>query len=131
MSLRMLIHPTRNTETTHAPDPARAEHERQVRKARLEIARRQHGWQEIPETRLVQRNRFLVDAETDLLYVLRRGVVFEPGRATIGYIGSDAVLTYYVDRDGGIVFHEQPGGALRTWSEVVPRQARREARGVA
>jgi hypothetical protein len=58
-----------------------AERERRVREARLEQARRQPTWTEVPETRLVRRGRLFVDAETDLVYMHHRGVVFEPGSA--------------------------------------------------
>jgi hypothetical protein len=99
--------------------------EQEVRRARLELARRQSAWTEIPETRLVRRGRYLVDAETDFVYVLRRGLVFEPGRAAVGYVADQTPMTYFVDQAGEIVFLEQPG-APRTWSEIVERKARRE-----
>jgi hypothetical protein len=105
-------------------DQQRSEHERQVREARLATARRQSAWAETSETRLVRRGRFLVDAETDLIYVLRRGVVFETGRATVGYLPDNTPMTFYVDQADDVVFLEQPSGP-RTWSEVVERQARR------
>jgi hypothetical protein len=80
---------------------------------------------EIPETRLVRRGRFLVDAETDLVYVLRRGVVFEPGRAVVGYVPDTVPMTFTVNEaDDEIVFLDQPSG-VGTWSEVVERQTRR------
>jgi hypothetical protein len=110
-----------------AIDPAHAEHERQVRERRLELARRRSNWTEIPESRLVRRGgRFLVDAETDLLYLLRRGHVFEPGNATVGYVTESAEMTYYVDAADNIVFLEHPGSP-HTWSEIVARKARRGA----
>jgi hypothetical protein len=43
----------------------------------------------------------LVDAETDLLYIRRRGVVFEPGRATIGFVPEGTALTFYVEQPFG------------------------------
>lgn len=103
-------------------NPALAEHERQVRQTRLELARRTSAWTEIPETRLVRRGRYLVDAETDLVYVLRRGVVFETGNATVGYVVPGTPMTYTV-KAGDVVFLEQPSS--HTWSEVVARRARR------
>jgi hypothetical protein len=48
-----------------------------VRTARLEIARDRQDWTEIPEARLIRRGPFLVDAETDLLYTVVNGEVFE------------------------------------------------------
>jgi hypothetical protein len=95
-----------------------------VRQARLANARRQAAWVEIPETRLVRRGPFFVDAETDLLYILRRGVVFEPGGATIAYVPPDTALTFTVRQNDDVVFIEHPGGP-RTWSEIVERKAAR------
>jgi hypothetical protein len=117
-----MLRPTRHAGTSPEPDPARAEHERRVREARLATARRQSAWVEIPETGLVRRGPFFVDAETDLLYILHRGVVFEPGGATVGYVPADAPMTFYVDRADNIVFVERYSGAA-TWSEVVARRA--------
>lgn len=124
MKLATVFRPTRDTETLLAPDPARVEHERQVREKRLEIARQRSNWTEIPETRLVRRGPFWVDAETDLLWVVRRGHVFEPGRAGVGYVTNDTAMTYTVDAAGEVVFLESPSGP-RTWSEVVERRAKR------
>jgi hypothetical protein len=64
----------------------RTEHERAVRRARLELARRQQTWTEIPETRLVRRGPFLVDSVSDLVFTIRGGHVFEPGKAVVGYV---------------------------------------------
>ena len=114
----------RPTGTTTDSDPAVAEHERQVRQARLDLARRQTTWTEIPETRLVRRGPFLVDAETDLVYVLRRGIVFEPSKSTVGYVPDNTPMTLYVDQDDNVVFLEEPAGP-RTWSEIVARKAAR------
>jgi hypothetical protein len=124
VKLSTFLRPTRDTDAVPAVDPARAEHERQVREARLQLARRRPKWIEVPESRLVRRGPFLVDAETDLVYVLRRGHVFEPGSATIGYVPHDTPMTYTVNEHGTVVFLEASGS--RTWSEIVERKARRE-----
>jgi hypothetical protein len=105
-------------------DQQRNEHERQVREARLDLARRQSNWTELAHVGLVRRGPFLVDGETDQLYIVRRGVVFEPGRATIGYVPDNTPLAWFVDQAGNIVFLEQPGGP-QTWSEIVERRAAR------
>lgn len=125
MRLTTRLRPFTDTELIEdrITDEQRAEWERQIREARLELARRQPAWEEIPRTRLVKRGRWLVDADTDALYSIRRGVVFEPQRATIGYVPDGARLAYYVDERGDIVFLEQTAGT--TWSDVVARQARR------
>jgi hypothetical protein len=125
VKLATRLRPARNADTIPEPDPARAEHERHVREARLANARRQSAWTEIPEPRLVPRGRgLLVDAETDFVWVVRRGHVWEPHKATIGFVPDDAALTFTVNQNGGVVFLEQPG-SLRSWSEYVERQARR------
>lgn len=99
----------------------RAEH---LRAARLDAVRRNRRWTELAETSLVRRGPFLVSAETDEMFMLRRGVIFEPGKASIGYVSEDTELHYYVDQAGEIVFLErQPG----TWSEVFEKRARRAA----
>lgn len=95
-----------------------------MRAARLEEARRQTAWTEIAETRLVRRGPFLVDSDTDAVFVVRRGHVFEPGRATIGYVLDKAAMTYFIGRDGHIVFVEPYLGAA-TWSDIVARKAQR------
>ena len=105
-------------------DCQRVEHDRQVLAARLDEARRQSAWTEIPETSLVRRGPFLVDSDTDAVFVVRRGHVFEPGRATIGYLPDNTPMTFFVDRDGDIVFVEPYLGAA-TWSEIVARKAQR------
>jgi hypothetical protein len=122
MRLSTSIRPARNIEDVPV-DPALAEHEKAVREARLDLARRQSAWVEIPETRLVRRGRYLVDAETDLVYTLRRGVVFETGNATVGYVVPGTPMTYTVNEADEVVFLEQPSS--HTWSEVVARRARR------
>jgi hypothetical protein len=125
MKLLTVLRPTRDTETLPPPDPARVEHERHVREKRLETARGRTNWTEIPETRLVRRGPFLVDAETDLLWTVRRGHVFEPYRASVGYVTEATPMTFFVDGDGDIAFLESPGSAPLTWSEIVARRARR------
>ncbi len=121
MRLSTVFRPAR---TTTDSDPAVVEHERQVRQARLDLARRQTTWTEIPDTRLVRRGRYLVDAETDLIYVLRGGVVFEPGKAVVGYVPENTPMTFTVYENGKIAFLEQPSGP-RTWSEIVAHKAAR------
>jgi hypothetical protein len=106
------------------PDPARAHHEQQVREARLEAARNQATWEEIPETRLVPRSRFWVDAETDQVYALRAGSVFVPGSASVGFAPPNTKLEFFVNQAGEVVFLDTPFGT-RTWSEIVLRRARR------
>ena len=129
MNLRTRIRPFSDAALIEGTltDQDRAEHERQVRQARLELARRETHWTEIaPAERLVRRGPLFVDSETDLVWVVRRGHIWEPGRASVGYLPDNTPMTYFVDQLGEVVFLEAPGGMPRTWSEVVARQAARE-----
>jgi hypothetical protein len=92
MKLGTIFHPTRDTETLLA-SPAHEEHKRQVREKRLETARGQPNWTGIPKTRLV-----------------RRGQVFEPDRAFVGYVADNTPMTYTVDATGDVVFLEPATG---------------------
>lgn len=128
MNLRTVLRPTRATDDVGTGlDPARGEHDRRVREARLDVARRERSWTEVAEMQLVRRGRFWVDAESDLVFAVRRGHVFEPGRASVGYLPPNTPLTFYVDEDDTIVFLEEPHPG-RTWSELVARKARRRER---
>lgn len=100
-----------------------------VREARLELARRNPRWVELVETDLVRRGpSFLVHVPTDAVYTVRRGHVFEPDKAVVGYVPDGVPLAYYVDASREITFLEaQP----RTWSELVERKARRGRLSVA
>lgn len=121
--------PLRTVEDDEADQ--RAAHVVKVRQARLELARANDQWEELPETRLVQRRpggRYLVDAESDRIYSLGRGIVFEPGRSTVGYVDPNDRMTFYVDRDEEIVFLERLTHP-HTWSEFCERQARRARKG--
>ena len=94
-----------------------------VRERRVEVARRNHLWTELTETDLVPRARYLVHAETDELFTLYRGVVFQTGSSTL--IADRTSMHFYVDRDGGLVFLKHQAGS---WSELIERKARRARR---
>lgn len=79
-----------------------------LRDARIAAARRA-AWEEIPEERLVARQRWLVDLETSRAYSLYRGAVFETSTAAI-----------IPDRNPGLVFYIDPDGRL-TVLERAPR----------
>lgn len=99
-------------------------HAAKVRAARLEIARRH--WTEItPAERLVARGPWLVDTETDFIYIRRRGETFEPGRANL-LSGEGVSLAFYVNKSGDVVPLERVPSP-RTYSEHAERQARRAA----
>jgi hypothetical protein len=92
-----------------------------LREARVALARRMSTWREIPEP--VRRGPWLVDAESDELFVVRRGATFEPGRAHI-LSGDGFPLSFYVDVDGDVVVLEKVKSPA-TWSEHVARQTSR------
>jgi hypothetical protein len=98
----------------------------EVRAARIDLARR--NWREIdPPERLVARGfGWLVDSETDYIFVRRRGTTFEPGRAAI-MSGEGFDLWFFLDAAGDVVPLERVPSP-KTWSEHVERQARRAAR---
>ena len=106
-----------------APDRQRNEHERKVRQARLDYARRQTSWTYIPQPRLVRRGRYLIDSETDAVFVVRRGHVFEPRGSNVGYVPAGTPMTYTVDQGGDVLFIEPSGGG-HTWTEICERRAR-------
>ncbi len=80
----------------------------------------------MPETRLVPRGPFLVDAESDVVYTRHVAATCSSRRATVGYLPNDTPMTYLIHNDE-VVFLELPGSP-RTWSEHVERKARREQR---
>ena len=90
----------------------------EVRAARLDAVRRNRRRTELEETTLIPRGPFLVHAPSDELFVFRRGEVWEPDRASIGYVREDAEMDYFVDREGDVVFVERQLRG-KTWSDVV------------
>jgi hypothetical protein len=108
-------------------DDEREEEQRrmqEVRAARVKVARGNGCWTEIPQARLVRRGPgYLIDEETDLVYTIYRGTVWESGKATA--ISDRAPLAFYVTLDDRLVFLESAGS--ETWSERVERRERRNA----
>lgn len=94
-------------------------HRERVRVARLEYARRESGWTEIPAERLVARGprRFgwMVDAETDKVWVRYPGSIFVTGSVTV--IQTHSPVTFFV-ADGEVVPIER-AQHLTTWSAVI------------
>lgn len=127
MKLSTVFRPFTDTELIERriTDAQREAWAEQVRQARLEMARGRANWTEIPESRLVTRGKLLVDADTDATYTLRGGVVFEPGRASIGYVTDQTPMSFYVTERGDIQFLE---AGPHTWSEIMTRKARRGAK---
>ena len=119
-----VMRPVRNLEDV-ASDERAAERE-QIKRARLEVARRKSEWTEIPQTNLVRRGpHFLVDAESDQVYTLRNGSVFDPASASICYVTPETRLAFYVTEADEIAFMEAAG---RTWTSIVERRAGAEQR---
>jgi hypothetical protein len=109
-------------------DAEREENERhneEVRAARIEVARR--NWTEIdPPERLFRRGfGWLVDDETDYVFIPRRGTTFETGRASL-MTGEGLDLWFFIDRDSGDVVPLERLGT-ETWSEIVAKRARKQA----
>lgn len=94
-----------------------------VAEARVEAARKNPDWVEVEEIDLVVRKPWLVHAESDELYSVFRGAIFERGSARLVFNYS-VPLAFYVDRTGSVVFLERRPG---TWSDVVAKRARRDA----
>jgi hypothetical protein len=111
--------PTLRMGTIAAPKPAPPA-DKELRDARVNAARRY--WHETPAERLVSRGRWLVDAETDLVYRPFRGATFERGAARL--IADGQELSFYLDGDGSPVALEC---LPRTWSEMFDRRLRRGA----
>lgn len=91
----------------------------QLKKTRLEVARREQEWTEIPQTNLVRRGpHFLVDADTDRAYTRRNGDVFDPGAAS--HPLQRERLAFSVDEANDIVFLEPTG---KTWTQMLERKS--------
>lgn len=93
----------------------------QIRVARIEAARRNTKWTEI-DGPLIRRGPWWVDVESDRLFTLYRGPVFETGCASIAFADA-APLVFTVDGDTLTLF--EPVTSPPSWSEVVERRARR------
>jgi hypothetical protein len=92
----------------------------QVRERRVEVARR--AWEEIPAGRIERRGLgWLVDVETDAVFILYRGAVFGRGSATLIPDRNPALVFYLDDAGEPVVLERLPG----TWTEIAARLARR------
>jgi hypothetical protein len=99
----------------------------EVRQKRVEIARRNDNFTEIPAERLIPRGpakfAWLVDAETDLVWVRSRGTTFV--RDSVTLVSTHAPVTYFISGEGDIVPIE-PAPSIPSWSWYIARQTRRE-----
>ena len=86
-------------------DAMREAHPAELRRARVAAARGNARWVELEAVDLVERDRYLVSAETDEYFTRSRGVVFESGSATV--IADQAPLRFYIDAELELVFLER------------------------
>lgn len=93
----------------------------EIRRLRVEAARRNSKWKEIEPP--IRRGRWLVDAASDELHTLHRGVIWH--RAQIEF-GADQPLRFFVDAAGHVIVLDRVLSP-RTWSEFYERQTRRRA----
>jgi hypothetical protein len=124
----MRLLPQLRTVEDDQADEARALRE-QVRAARVEFARRNDRWTEIaPAERLIPRGParygWLVDAETDLVWVRSKGSFFVTGPVTV--VATHVDVTFYVDANGDFVAIERVS-SIPNWSWHVAKQARSAA----
>lgn len=106
-----------------APVDARDVEAERLREARLRVARANRLWREVEDDFVRRGPGWLVSAETDEIFTRYRGPVFP--RASASVIPDHMPLYWFLDRDGSFVFLEGTG---KTWSTVVAKQARRDAR---
>ena len=95
----------------------------ELRRLRVQAARRVPAWREIEESALVHRPpSYLVDAESDELFTFYRVQIFTAGLAVPSF-NESVPLVFFVRDNDELIFleHAHP----RTWSEVVERRARR------
>jgi hypothetical protein len=93
----------------------------EIRERRVHQARERTRWQEIPEERLVRRDQWWVDAETDELLSVHRGDVFDRGGLVV-FDETRADLRFYVSAGEVIVL--EPSTIARTWSDYVYQRER-------
>lgn len=100
----------------------------EVQQRRIDGVRRRTEWTEIPEERLVERDRFYVDAQTDRMYRVHRGDLFDRG-GVLRFNETRTDLAYTVTAAGGLLILE-PSTFAKTWSDwVYQRERRAGARG--
>ena len=115
-----------------AEDASEAEREaraKQVKLARLQVARKHPKWIEVEEVDLVARGYdWLVSATTDRIYKRHFGVVF----VDVATVVADMVeLHWYVNAsDGSVVFLERVTNP-ETWTQYLERRAALEQRRAA
>ena len=105
------------------PDEIAAKKAAFLREKRIEHARSMRAWVEHSETDFVRRRpAYLIHAESDEVFTVYRGAIFDPGTAYVAF-NENIEMHWFVDGADEIVFLERT--TPRTWSEFVERRARR------
>jgi hypothetical protein len=93
---------------------------KQVREARVAFARANDAWVELEQTQLVKRGpSWLIDVESDRIFVKRPGVAFQPGTAKLEFVPPNSALWFYVDAESGELVLLERLVTPRTWSEAL------------
>jgi hypothetical protein len=108
------------------PQPADDEQVTQLREARIGHARGNPRWHELEEVALVRRPPgYLVDADSDAVYKAWRGTIYARGEVRSSFASETELWWFVAQHSGEIVFLERLPG---TWSDVVAKRAKRQAR---
>jgi hypothetical protein len=94
----------------------------EIRQRRVQQARERTRWQEIPEERLVRREHWLIDAETDAMLDVYRGDVFTRD-GLVAFAEDRDDLRFYVSDASEIVVLE-PSSLATTWSDYLYQRGR-------
>lgn len=106
------------------PDEIAAKEAALLREKRIEHARAMRKWVEHRAEDFVRRPpAYLIDADSDEVFTVFLGAIFDPGTAYIAF-NESIEMHWFVDHAGEIVFLQRT--TPRTWSEFAERRAQRE-----
>jgi hypothetical protein len=91
-----------------------------LRRARVAAARACRAWQEIDGEKLIRRDHYLVDPDTDEAYEHYRGDALSPGAVAVADM---TPLVFFVEGNR-LVFLERQS---ESWSEILYQRERRAA----
>jgi len=124
--VKLSLRPMRSLDdVATAQQRERAAQAQQLREARVAAAKRTAEWVEVDQAHLVRRGPFLVEAESDAVFTIRPGAVFDHGRADAPYSLTQTRLHFVVDADGDVTFLES---AAKTWTELISRKIEKQRR---
>jgi len=127
VNFNTILRPTRSLDDVATIEQReRADQAQQLRQARVATARRTDEWVEVPQSHLVRRGPFWIDAETDAVFTHRPGAVFDHGRAEAPYSLTQTRLHFFVSDDNTVEFLEST--AARTWSQMLERKHEKQRR---